>query len=305
MTQGTEGLDPRLEDWFERLRPTPPRDPQRAAQGREGFLQQARSLGRPVSPGPDRRLIGWRGLLRPLARQENWPMTKVAALLMSIVLFLGGGAGLTAYAAQDALPGDALYGIKTGLEQTQLALSSTAAGDFELHIQFAAERLNEITALLADDRYEDGEAAVDALAYELEQASEALQVVAEEDPILASELAGRFGNFMTESRQVIAALVLSAPQGAQGVLGDALSVVEAGSGELDGGDIDQPDEGQVDEPADGDIDHQPDEGQADEPDGGNVDQPDEDQADEPDAGNIDQADNVEPNETDQPDVDFE
>ena len=119
-------------------------------------------------------------------------MTKVAVLLISIVLFVGGGAGLTAYAAQDALPGDALYGIKAGVQE---------------------------------------------------------------------------------------------------VLGDALSVLGAGSAELDGDDIDQPDEGQ-----------------ADEPDAGNIDQADDGAANEPDDGNIDQAetrDDVEPGETDQPVVDLE
>jgi len=322
MTHGTVELDSRLHKWFEELRPTPPRDPQRAVQGREGFLQQARSLGRPVSPAPARRLIGWRGLLRLLTRHENWPMTKVAALLMSIVLFLGGGAGLTAYASQDALPGDALYGIKSGLEQTQLALSSTAAGDFELHMQFAAERLSEITTLVAEGRYEDAHTAVDALAYQLSQAGEALKVVAEEDPVLAAELAGRYVSFITESRNAITVLMRSAPMHAQEVLGDALGVLEAAFGTLakyytggydlvDGGGkpvdeadtrgvfgVDKPEDSAA-KPADdvAEPDHdaaEPDNNaeqpedvaephdDADEPDDDDVDEPDDDDADEPD-----------------------
>jgi len=279
MRKRTEGLDPRLQEWFEGLRPTPPRDPQRAAQGRESFLREARSLGRPMFRGSDRRRIGWIGFLASLTSRENWSTIRVAALLMSIVLFVGGGLGVTAYAAQGALPGDTLYGIKTGLEEAQLALSSTAAGDFELHMQFAAERLSEITALVAEGRYEDAEAAVDALAYQLSQASEALQVVAEEDPILAAELANRYVNFITESRQPITVLMLSAPEGAQEVLRDALSVLEAAFGAL--GKYHTGDDDLVD-----DADKRDDE--ADKPDVYWVDKPDDDaaapddDADEPD-----------------------
>ena len=340
MMQPTDGLDPRLQKWFEGLRPTPPRNPQRAAQGLESFLQEARSLGRPVFRGSDRRRIGWIGFLASLTSKENRSMIMVAALLMSIVLFVGGGLGVTAYAAQGALPGDTLYGIKTGLEDAQLALSPTAAGDFELHMQFAAERLREITALVAEGRYEDAHTAVDALAYQLSQASEALRVVAEEDPILATELASRYGNFVTESRETIAALVLSAPEGAQEVLRDTLGVLEAAFGALgkyytgdddlvDDADkrddeADKPDVYWVDKPDDDAAepdDHaaEPDD-HADEPDDDaaepddDADEPDDDageqdddagepddDTDEPD----DDDDNPEPDDTEEPDDDVE
>ena len=53
-------------------------------------------------------------------------MTSVIAVLMSIVLCFG-GAGVTTHASQDALPGDTLYGVKTGLEGARLALSLAPA----------------------------------------------------------------------------------------------------------------------------------------------------------------------------------
>ena len=333
MRHGTDGLDPSLQKWLEGLRPTPPRNSQRAAQGRESFLQEARSLGRPVFRDSDRRRIGWIGLLGSLTRRENWSTIRVAALLMSIVLFVGGGLGVTADAAQDALPGDTLYGIKTGLEEARLALSSTAAGDFELHMHFAAERLSEITALVAKGRYEDAEAAVDALAYQLSEAIEALRSVAEVDPILAAELASRYGDFVTESRQAITVLMLCAPEGAQEVLADALSVLEAAFGALGkyhtgdddlvddadkpDDDADKPDAYWIDKPdddaaepdayADGPNDDaaEPDD-DADEPDddAGKPDddagEPDDD-TDEPD----DDDDNPEPDDTEEPDDDVE
>jgi hypothetical protein len=343
MMQPEDGLDPHLLKWFEGLRPTPPRDHKRAAQGRESFLQEARSLGRPVSRAADRRGSGWVGLFQPLTSRESWSMTRVAVLLLSIVLFLGGGVGVTAYAAQSALPGDVLYGVKTGWEDAQLALSSTAAGDFELHLQFARARLNEIMTLVAQGRHEDAEAAVDALAYQLRQAREALRVVAEEDPLLAVELAGRYVDFVTESRQAIAALVLSAPKHAQGVLDDALGVLEAALGalgknlpddadkqgggadksdlqrgnkpdddgdELDDDDIEEPDDDAaepdddgVDEPDDGDADESDDDDEADDDDDDGVDEPDDDDVDEPD--DADEADDRDDDRDDDDDGDEE
>lgn len=288
MTQPIDGLDPRLQKWFEALRPTPLRDPQKAAQGLEAFLQEVRSLGQPVSPGAKRRGPGWKGVVRPLTSRENWSMTAVAVLVLSIVVFLGGGAGLTAYASRGALPGDVLYGVKTSLEDAQLALSPTAAGDFRLHLRFAAARVREITALVAYGRFEDAEAAVEALAYQLEQARAALQVVAEEDPHLAAELASRYENFLMESRQALADLALSAPKGSQGVIRDALIVLGAKAGGVESSrtgahDLDTgADKALTDEASKGPVDD----------DGVDADEGDVEEVDDDDADELDDDDDV-------------
>ena len=85
---------------------------------------------------------------RPAFRRLWQPA--LASLVLALTL-LGGGLGV-AHAAADALPGEALYGAKRGLEQLQLALTSAAWRQASLHARFASERLEEAEALLAAGR---------------------------------------------------------------------------------------------------------------------------------------------------------
>jgi hypothetical protein len=68
-------------------------------------------------------------------------------------MFLFGGSAMTVLASQSAIPGDALYPIKTSLEQTRTSLSRDAASRAELHIEFAGKRLLEIEQLIAEGRF--------------------------------------------------------------------------------------------------------------------------------------------------------
>ena len=49
------------------------------------------------------------------------------------------------YAAQSSLPGDTLYSVKIGIENLQLAMTTSSASKAILHVEFAQERINEIT----------------------------------------------------------------------------------------------------------------------------------------------------------------
>ncbi|MGH2706400.1 MAG: DUF5667 domain-containing protein [Actinomycetota bacterium] len=57
----------------------------------------------------------------------------------------------TAAFASNAQPGDVLYGTKLAVEQVRLALERDPAGDVDLHLTFAENRLEEIAAALAED----------------------------------------------------------------------------------------------------------------------------------------------------------
>ena len=70
-------------------------------------------------------------------------------LLLAVLLGLGGFGG-AAYAAQDTLPGDLLYPLKTGLETAQVAMIFSESGRVEEYLAQAAERLEELT--LAQER---------------------------------------------------------------------------------------------------------------------------------------------------------
>jgi len=92
------------------------------------------------------------GLRRLLARADDltpshW-RSRLTAGLAGAAVAVTALAGLVAVSA-DALPGDALYGLKRGTEQTQLALASDASRGQTL-LGFAGTRLDELEALVQD-----------------------------------------------------------------------------------------------------------------------------------------------------------
>jgi len=95
--------------------------------------------------------LGRRTILRPAYA--------LAGLLLVLTLTFGATA---AYASEAALPGDVLYGVKRGLEDVQLVLSTTAAGDSALVEHFADRRVDEIEALTGRGRWDDAERALQA-----------------------------------------------------------------------------------------------------------------------------------------------
>jgi hypothetical protein len=81
---------------------------------------------------------------------------------------------------QNALPGDALYPGKLGLESLQL-LASPAAEDAILQSRFASNRLTEIQLLIVQGRYDDVDAAVRRYEDNIDRAVLALTEVARDD----------------------------------------------------------------------------------------------------------------------------
>ncbi len=68
----------------------------------------------------------------------------------SAVVLLGGTAGMAA-AAQNALPGEALYPIKRGIERAEAGLSLSAAGKGTDLLHQASDRLDEVQRLIAQE----------------------------------------------------------------------------------------------------------------------------------------------------------
>ena len=77
------------------------------------------------------------------------------ALYLVITVLIGGF--FTVNASASSLPGDSLYGLKLGLEQTRLSLSFDDDSKAELELEFEDERLSEVAELLGDGREEDVE----------------------------------------------------------------------------------------------------------------------------------------------------
>ena len=110
----------------------------------------ARLAPRLESARPSRR-PAWRHVLRP------------AYVLASLAVVFALGLGTTtAFAAEAALPGDALYPLKRGVEKARLVFSITPGADARLVSSFADRRLAEVEALIALERWVDVETALAA-----------------------------------------------------------------------------------------------------------------------------------------------
>lgn len=85
-------------------------------------------------------------LLLPVRR--HGPRERRLAAAASVAVLLGGSAGMAA-AAQSALPGQALYPLKRGIEHAEASLSVSTAGRGEDLLRQADGRLTEVEGLLA------------------------------------------------------------------------------------------------------------------------------------------------------------
>lgn len=109
------------------------------------------------------------GLTLPVRGRGTRERRLVAAA--SAVVLVGGTAGMAA-AAQGALPGEALYPIKRGIERVEAGLSMSQAGKGRDLLDQAAGRLAEVEALLGKDSVQGTQQVPETLADFSTQASE-------------------------------------------------------------------------------------------------------------------------------------
>jgi hypothetical protein len=138
-----DNRDPKPEKALDALRTVPERDPHAAARGRARFLAEAADLA-PVSARQRRRQRGW----NPLTRKERFAMNVLVSILVATALLLGGGAA-TVQAAQNDLPGQALYPVKIFSEDARLYFTSNPQEEVDLLMQLVQTRVGEMTALAA------------------------------------------------------------------------------------------------------------------------------------------------------------
>lgn len=82
-------------------------------------------------------------LVAPASRRQRRISVAAAALVV-----IGGSAGVAA-ASESALPGDALYPIKRGIESAQVSLNSSDSGKGQDLLRQAGTRLDEVDGLLS------------------------------------------------------------------------------------------------------------------------------------------------------------
>jgi hypothetical protein len=152
-------------------------------------------------------------------------------LLMAVLVF--GGIGITGAAAQAAIPGDALYPVKSTIEQTRLAFAADAGARAELRLGYAENRLEEIQALISEGRYREVSPAVLAFEADLNGAILELDTISRFDPARGSQIALEITSALSRFAQSLSVMAAGAPESVRSDVARALDTTGlAGSLEL-------------------------------------------------------------------------
>jgi hypothetical protein len=155
---------------------------------------------------------------------------KSAALFIVLAALLFGGAGITAVTARSAIPGDALYAVKTTLEQTRLSLAQDAGDRAQLKMGFAQRRLDEIAALIEEGRYRDISEAVLDFEADIHSAIVELETVSRADPARAARIALEITEALTRYAKTLSIMAASVPENVRPEVARALDTTQIAGG---------------------------------------------------------------------------
>ncbi len=194
-------LRPELEAaiWLASLRP--------ALDPRPGFMAASR-----------RRLVSQIGQKRPpvlspvhrLAQffQKRLVFQFSMGILLVIVLLTG---NILTAAAQQAIPGDVLYPLKTFGEDARLTFSFTPASQARLRLEFARRRISEVEALALEGRYQAASTTLAGFDRQVSQAVTLLDELKQTGSVEVQELAVSLSRLIDDQMDVTRLLTASAP----------------------------------------------------------------------------------------------
>ncbi len=159
--------------------------------------------------------------------ERRFAVPAILIVLLVVSSLMGGG---TVYASQSALPGEALYEVKTLLESIQLLLSTSEVADAELHLEFAAERLEEAVTLVAQGRLEFVEDLMAEYAEELKASFAPLVDGVDEEEMGLLE---RLREALTHHQTVLASVLEEVPEEARPAIERAMNASDVGEQFLD------------------------------------------------------------------------
>jgi uncharacterized membrane protein YgcG len=135
------------------LRPVAPIDPAKVRQIRSQFLLQGESFRQGLASqshahqqASTRRKTSLSWLL------QSRPLVKALLAIFIVVIIVLAGSSATVLAAQDSLPGDQLYPVKTWSEKLRYALTFSTQAKLNLTLDYTNTRLEEISSLVAQGR---------------------------------------------------------------------------------------------------------------------------------------------------------
>lgn len=133
----------------------------------------------------------------------TWIKQPVAAALALVFIF---GSGVS-YAAESALPGDALYSVKTKInESVKVALATDTEAKASVQMELAERRIEEAAALAAENRLDAETQQSLAVAFEThaQNATAEVAVIDENDASAAAEITSRFETRLAAHEEVLA-----------------------------------------------------------------------------------------------------
>jgi hypothetical protein len=195
-------IETRIRERLDEIKEIPARNPQAAARGRARFLTQASVAREAQHPK------GW----RPIFRMQQFAMNMAVVVAVIAALLVGGGT--TVKAAQDELPGQPLYGIKTFSEDVSLQFQSNPQTRVDLLMKFAQTRIQEMNQLI-----EAGQTLPEQVSLRLEQhLQQALQLCSNMDDTALDQKLPQLRNQLQQQERDMQRLQSHAAQNAQPVL---------------------------------------------------------------------------------------
>lgn len=140
-------------------------------------------------------------------------------VIFSTVLF----GSTAALAAQNAIPGEILYPLKTSLETIQLTITTSPVKEAQLHIQYADRRLTELQSLGALEDYDNFDNVINNMNEHVTQALQGLQSQSMVNPEQTKDLAEKMQRSLSWQEQTLASLKSKAPLKNQEALQSAVN----------------------------------------------------------------------------------
>lgn len=138
---------------------------------------------------------------------------KKLAVILAVVLSLSAVGG-TAYAAQDSLPGDALYSAKLSAEGLMM-LAGDDVSRVERTLNFADKRVREMVALIAEGRPEDLDLAVEKYGYTLNVTLTKMEEALNKGRSVAGDIASLVANTVAQHLSTLEGLYAIVPDEAK------------------------------------------------------------------------------------------
>lgn len=160
-----------------------------------------------------------RGFVKPQARPAFGVVRRLAFAVASVLVAFALGTAGVAYAAQDAIPGDVLYGVKRGIESARWSLTKDSRSQAALLSDLAAERMREVQGLA----YAGREALLAPTLDDYEQTLDQLQTVADTLPSGArDQVLAQAATRVQQHQQVLERLLEQVPSQAQAAIEQAI-----------------------------------------------------------------------------------